>query len=78
MAKYVLTDEERGSVKAIALELLEIRKLLNELAETLVKISDKDFLKALNASPSGVSERQVDCYRLSLEKQLDAAENELH
>jgi hypothetical protein len=76
LAKTVLTDEEKGHLKVIASELAEIRKLLNELAETLVKISDKDLMKALNASPDGVSERQVDHYKLSLEKQADRAENE--
>jgi hypothetical protein len=35
LAKTVLTDEDKRALKGIALELLEIRKLVLELAETL-------------------------------------------
>ena len=76
MAKTVLTEEERRALKGVALELLEIRKQVNELAEALVKISDKDLLKSFDASPEGVKEKQVDNYKETLEKQIDAAEKE--
>ena len=76
MGKTVVTEEEKRDLKALALELHEIRKLLDALAETLVKVSDKEFLKLLDAGQDGVREKQVDSYRLTLEKQLDIAEKE--
>jgi hypothetical protein len=76
LVKTVLTEEERRNLKVIALELLEIRKLLEGLAETLVKLSDKELLKALNASKDDFKENQVDAYREKLEKQVDLAEKE--
>ena len=76
MGKTVLTEEDRRSLRGIALELLEIRKLLEGLAETLVKLSDKELLKALNASRGDLKENQVDAYREKLEKQVDLTEKE--
>jgi hypothetical protein len=76
LAKTVLTDEERRYLKLVALELADIRKLLNELAETMVKLSDKDLMKALNANTDGPTEKQVDNYKLALEKQVDAAKSD--
>jgi hypothetical protein len=76
LGKTVLTEEDRRSLRCIALELLEIRKLLEGLAETLVKLSDKDLLKALNASKGDLKEKQVDAYREKLEKQVDFTEKE--
>ena len=76
MVKTVLTEEEKRELKGIALELLEIRKLIDKLAETLVKLSDKELLKFFNAGQDDVKENQVGRYRETLEKQLDIAEKE--
>ena len=76
MVKIVLTEEDKRNLRGIALELLEIRKLLEGLAETLVKLSDKELLKALNASRGDLKENQVDAYRERLEKQVDLTEKE--
>jgi hypothetical protein len=76
LVKVVFTIEERQSIKAIAVELKEIRKLIEELAETLVNISDKKLLESFNASPSGFKENQVVGYRETLEKKIDIAEKE--
>jgi hypothetical protein len=72
----VFSEEDKRNLKVIALELLEIRKLIEELAETLVKLSDKELLKSLNSSQERLKENQVDSYRETLEKQLDIAEKE--
>ena len=76
LAKTVLTDEDKRALKGIALELLEIRKLVLELAETLVKLSDKELMKILNASENDLKELQVENYKETLEKQADIAEKE--
>ena len=76
MARTVLTEEERLYIKALALELAETRKLLNQLIENLAKLNDKQFMKLFNASKGDVSEKQVDNYQLALQKQADAAESE--
>ncbi|MCW4029477.1 MAG: hypothetical protein NWE92_07510 [Candidatus Bathyarchaeota archaeon] len=76
MTKNVLADEERACLKIIAMELREIRKRINILAETIVKISDKEFRKSFNASPMGISEKQLDNYQLEIEKQASFAEDE--
>lgn len=78
MVKVVLTEQEKREFMVMALELLEIRKLVDELAETMVNLSDKQLLKFCSASQdSGLKEKQVDSYREKLEKQLDIAEKEL-
>jgi hypothetical protein len=71
-----LAEEERVNLKAIALELKEIRKLIDELAEALVKMSDKDFKKIFGENQSTLKECQVDKYKEKLEQQLDAVEKE--
>ena len=77
MVKIVLTEQDRRDFKGIALELLEIRKLVDELAETLVNLSDKELMKFCNANRNeDVKEKQVDNYKERLEKQLDIAEKE--
>ena len=76
LAKTVLTDEDKRALKGIALELLEIRKFVLELAETLVKLSDKELMKILNASENDFKELQVENYKEGLEKQVDIAEKE--
>ena len=59
------------------MELLEIRKLLDDLAETLVNLSDKELMKRFNASPKDLKENQVLNYKETLEKQLDIAKKEI-
>jgi hypothetical protein len=77
LVKTVLTEQDKREFKVIASELLEIRKLIDELAETLVILSDKELLKFFNASQDyGFKENQVDRYKEKLEKQLDIAEKE--
>ena len=77
MVKTVLTEQDKRDFKAIALELLEISKLVDKLAETLVNLSDKELLKLCNASQNGdLKEKQVEKYEETLKKQLDIAEKE--
>lgn len=76
LARTFLTEDEREYLKVVALELFEIRKLVNQLAETLANLSDKELLKVLNANQDDLKEHQVDNYKLKLEKQLDIAERE--
>jgi len=76
LAKTFLTEEDRGYLKVVALELFEIRKLVNQLAETLANLSDKELLKVLNANQDDPKEYQVDSYKLKLEKQLDVVERD--
>jgi hypothetical protein len=72
----VFTDDERRALRAIAVELYELRKVVMELAETLVKMSDKDLLKSLNSSQEGIEENKVLNYKEKLEKQIDVTEKE--
>ena len=60
----------------ISLELLEIRKLVDQLAEMMVNLSDKELLKAFNASQNVIKEKQIDRYTETLEKQIDIDEKE--
>ena len=77
MTKTFMTEQEKRDLKIIALELLEIRKLVDELAESLVNLSDKELLKLCNANQDNeIKEKQVDKYKEKLEKQLDIAEKE--
>jgi len=77
LVKTVLTEQDKRGLKVIASELLEIRKLIDRLAENLVKLSDKELLKFFNASQDDdLKENQVDRYKEKLEKQLDIAEKE--
>ncbi len=76
MAKTVLAEEERRNLKVLALELYEIRKLIDKLAETLASLSDKELLKVLDAGQEDFKESQVDRYKEKLEMQLDIAERE--
>ncbi len=68
MVNAVVTEEEIRALKAVALELHEIRKQIMQLAETLVKISDKEFLKIFEAEKDDLKEQKVDRYREELEK----------
>jgi hypothetical protein len=76
LIKTVLTEQDKRDLKGIALELLEIRKLVDKLAENLVNLSDKELLRSLSASQIDLKENQVDCYKETLEKQIDIAEKE--
>lgn len=77
MAKAVLTEQDKRDLKVIAWELSEIRKLVEELAESMVNLSDKELLKFCDATQEGdLKEKQVDRIKEKLEKQLDRAEKE--
>ena len=76
MVKTVLTEQDKRDLKVIALELLEIRKLIEKLAETMVNLSDKELLRHFNATQEDLKERQLDSYKETLEKQIDIAEKE--
>lgn len=76
MVKTVITIEEKSSIKAIALELMEIRKLIEELAEKLVNLSDKKLMESFNATENDLKENKVLSYKETLEKQIDIAEKE--
>jgi hypothetical protein len=76
LVKTVLTENDKRDLTVMALELSEIRKLVEKLAETLVNLSDKELLRFINASQEGVKEKQVDSYKETLEKQIDIAEKE--
>lgn len=76
MVRTVFTDEDKRNLKVIALELLEIRKLVVELTETLVNADDKKLMKMVNASQDDLKENKVDSYKETLEEQIDIAEKE--
>ena len=76
LVRTVFTDEDKRNLKVIALELLEIRKLVVELTETLVNTNDKKLMKMLNASQDDLKENKVDTYKETLEEQIDIAEKE--
>jgi hypothetical protein len=77
LVKPVLTEQDKRDLKAIAVDILEIRRLFEKLAETLVNLSDKELLKFCEASQDDdVKENQVDEYEETLEKQLDKAKKE--
>jgi hypothetical protein len=76
LGKTVITIEEKSSIKAIALELMEIRKLLEELAEKLVNLSDKKLMESFNVTENDLKENKVLSYKETLEKQVDIAEKE--
>jgi hypothetical protein len=71
-----LTENDKRDLAVMALELSEIRKLVEKLAETLVNLSDKELLRFINANQEGIREKQVDRYKETLEEQIDIAEKE--
>ena len=77
MAKTVFTNEDKKNLKDIAEELMELRKLVEELAETLVSLSDKELMKSFNASQKDLKEYQVLSYKETLREQIDIAEKEI-
>jgi len=77
LVKTVFTEEDKRNLRGIALELQEIRKLIEELAETLVNLSDKDLMKSLNADQIGLKENEVLRCREKLEEQLDSTKKDL-
>ena len=77
LVKTVLTDQDKRDLKVLASELLEIRKLLDELAETLVNLNDKELLKFCSANQDDdLKEKQVESYKEKLQKQIDITEKE--
>ena len=78
MAKTILTEDERRCIVALALELTDIRKQLDQLAEALAKLNDKQFFEIFCEDSKGdLSEKQVDNYQLALQRHADEANNEL-
>jgi len=53
-----VTEEDKIHLKAIVLELYEIRKLIEKLAETIVNLSDKELLKNLKASQENLKKNK--------------------
>ena len=76
LVRIVFTDEERRNLKVIAAELVELRMLIEELTESLVKVSDKKLMQMLNSSEEGLKENKVLNYKEKLEEQIDIAEKE--
>jgi hypothetical protein len=76
LVRTVFTDEDKRNLTVIAAELIELRKLIEELTESLVNVSDKKLLKMLNASQDDLEENKVLNYKEKLEKQIDLAEKE--
>jgi hypothetical protein len=76
LVRTVLTGEDKRNLIVIAAELIELRKLIEELTESLVKVSDKKLLKRLNASQENLEENKVLNFKEKLEKQIDIAEKE--
>jgi hypothetical protein len=76
LVRTVFTEDDRRSLKVIAAELMELRKLIEELTESLINVSDKKLLKMLNASQDGFNENQVQNFKEKLEKQIDIEEKE--
>ena len=77
MVKTVFTEEDKRNLRGIAEELKEIRKLIDELTETLVNLSDKELMKSFNATQIDLKENEVLRCRERLQEQLDSAEKEL-
>jgi mevalonate kinase len=76
LVRTVFTDEDKRNLKVIAEELKEIRKLVEELTETLLNVSDEKLMKILNASQNDLKENKVLSYKETLEEQIDIAEKE--
>lgn len=76
MVRTVFTDEDKKNLNVIAAELIELRKLIEELTESLVNVSDKKLMKRLNASQDDLKENKVLNFKEKLEKQIDIAEKE--
>jgi hypothetical protein len=76
LVSTVFTDDDKKNLKVIAAELIELRKLIEELTELLVNVSDKKLMKLLNASQDDFKESKVLNYKEKLEKQIDIAEKE--
>jgi hypothetical protein len=78
LTKTVLTDEDRWCLRSLVLELGDIRKQLDRIAEALAKLNDKQFLKQFSQEiGADLSEQQIDDYQLALQRKADAAESEL-
>lgn len=76
LVRIVITEDERRNFKVIVAELIELRKLIEELTESLVKVSDKKLIQMLNASEDDLKENKVLNYKEKLEEKIDIAEKE--
>ena len=63
-------------LRVIAAELLEIRKLIGELAEKLVNLSDKELMKSFDVDQINLKEDELQKCTLKMQGQLDRAEKE--
>jgi hypothetical protein len=77
LAKIFLTDEDKRNLRDIALELKEIRKLIEGLTEKMVDLSDKELMRNFNASQIDLKENEVLRCRVRLQEQVDRAQKEL-
>ncbi len=73
----VFTYEEKIRLRGISSELREIRKLIDELAEKSVILSDKELMKSFDASQIDLKENEVLRCREKLQEKVDNAEKEL-
>ena len=67
MVETVFTDEDKKNLKVIDEEMPKLRKVVEELMETLEVLSDEELMKSIDRSLKDVKEGKV----LSYEKMLD-------
>jgi hypothetical protein len=77
LVKTVFTEEEKRYLRGIAGELREIRNVIDELVEKLVKLSDKEFMNSFEADQIDLKETEVLRCTEKLQEQLDRAEKDL-
>jgi hypothetical protein len=78
LARTALTNEEKLCIKALALDIADLRKQINQLAEALARMNEKQFREAFATEDKvDVTEKQVDNYQLALQKKIDAAESDM-
>jgi hypothetical protein len=76
LVRTVFTEEDKRILKTIAGELIELSKLVEELTETLVNVSDKRLLEMFDSNQDNLNESKLLSYKETLEKQVDNAEKE--
>jgi len=67
LVETVFTDEDKKNLKVIDEEMPKLRKVVEELMETLEVLSDEELMKSIDRSLKDVKEGKV----LSYEKMLD-------
>jgi hypothetical protein len=76
LVEAVFTDEDKKNLKAIAEELPKLRRVVEELKETLEILSDEKLMKGIDKSLKDVKENKVLSYKEMLEE-LSIDEKEL-